>query len=66
MKSSLRSLQRALGDTYIGGGSSGDRNTPKLQEKVDQTKQAGSAYEETDQTGFFEKMLTLSGDKNAK
>lgn len=66
MKSSLRSLQRALGDTHIGGGSSGDRNTPKIQEKVDQTKQAGSAYEEKDQTGFFEKMLTLSGDKNAK
>ena len=42
MKSSLRSLQRALGDTQIGGSSSGDRNTPKLQEKVDKTKQVGS------------------------
>lgn len=66
MKSSLRSLQRALGDSHIGGSSSGDRNTPKLQEKVDQTKQAGSAYEAENQTEFFEKMLTLSGDKNAK
>ncbi len=66
MKSSLRSLQRALGDSYVGGGSSGDRNTPKLQEKVDKTKQAGSAYEEKNQTDFFEKMLTLSGDRNAR
>lgn len=66
MKSSLRSLQRALGDSHVGGSSSGDRNTPKLQDKVDKTKQAGSAYEAEDQTEFFEKMLTLSGDKNAK
>ena len=66
MKSSLRSLQRALGDSYVGGSSSGDRNTPKLQDKVDKTKQAGSAYEAENQTEFFEKMLTLSGDKNAK
>ena len=61
MKSSLRSLQRALGDSYVGGGSSGDRNTPKLQEKVDKTKQAGSAYEESDQIEFMGKMLELQG-----
>ena len=61
MKSSLRSLQRALGDSYEGGGSSGDRNTPKLQEKVDKTKQVGSAYEESDQIEFMGKMLELQG-----
>ena len=61
MKSSLRSLQRALGDTQIGGSSSGDRNTPKLKEKVDKTKQVGSAYEESDQIEFMGKMLELQG-----
>ena len=61
MENSLRSLQRALGDTYMGGGSSGDRNTPKLKDKVDQTKQVGSAYTETDSIEFMGKMLQLQG-----
>jgi len=65
MKSSLRSLQRALGDTHIGGSSSGDRNDLDLKGSVEKTKLAGSAYNAKDQTEFFEDMLTLSGDKNA-
>ena len=65
MKSSLRSLQRALGSTSISTGSSnGSRND--LKQQVDKVKAVGSAYEEDDQTAFFEKMLTLNGDQNAK
>ena len=66
MKSSLRSLQRALGDSHIGGSSSGDRNDLDLKGAVEKTKLAGSAYNEQDRDAFFETMLTLSGDKNAK
>ena len=66
MKSSLRSLQRALGDSYIGGSSSGDRNDLDLKGAVEKTKLAGSAYNESERDAFFETMLTLSGDKNAK
>ena len=64
MQSSLHSLQRALGNTHISGGNSnGNRND--LKQQVDKVKAVGSAYEETDQKAFFEKMLTISGDKNA-
>lgn len=61
MKSSLRSLQRALGDSHVGGGNSGDRNTPKLKDQVEKTKQVGSAYNESNDVEFMAKMLQLQG-----
>lgn len=60
MKSSLRSLQRALGDTHVGGSSSGDRNDLDLKGKVEKTKQIGGIYSSDDAT-YLNQMLALKG-----
>lgn len=59
MKSSLRSLQRALGDTHISGGGGG--SSASMTATVSQVKSVHAVYESTGDA-FLAGMLKLSGN----